>query len=202
MDIDKIGKFIQERRKLKKLTQEALAEKLNISDRAISKWERGLCLPDASIMIPLCEILDINVNELLSGKMLDKKEYNEKSEELLLELKKQEEEKSKIIFHLAYTFIFIVVILVVIICIISSLFISNELLQGVIIILSVIIAVIVCLYAIKIESTIGYQECKECHYKYKPSYNQILWSMHIGSTRFLKCPSCHKKSWHKKVISK
>lgn len=202
MNIDKIGKFIQERRKLKRLTQEALAEKLNISNRAISKWERGLCLPDASIMIPLCEILDINVNELLSGKMLDKKEYNEKSEELLLELKNQEEEKSKIIFHLAYAFMLIVVTLVVIICIISNLFISNEFLKGVIIVLSVMVAVISCLYTIRIESTIGYQECNECHHKYKLSYNQALWSMHIGSTRYLRCPKCNKKSWHKKVISK
>ena len=94
MNIDKVGNFISERRKAKKLTQEKLAEKLNISDRAISKWERGICLPDASIMIPLCEILDINVNELLSGEMLNEKEYNKKSEELLLELKRLEEEKN------------------------------------------------------------------------------------------------------------
>ena len=104
MNIDKVGNFISERRKAKKLTQEKLAEKLNISDRAISKWERGICLPDASIMIPLCEILDINVNELLSGEMLNEKEYNKKSEELLLESKRLEEEKDKTIFHSAYFF--------------------------------------------------------------------------------------------------
>ena len=67
MNLDKIGKFISKCRKDKKLTQEQLSEKLGISDRAVSKWERGLCLTDASIMLPLCEILGINVNELLSG---------------------------------------------------------------------------------------------------------------------------------------
>ena len=82
MDIDKIGKFISERRKSKKLTQEQLAEKLNISDRAISKWERGICLPDASIMIKLCKILDINVNELLSGELIDKNNNDEKVQEI------------------------------------------------------------------------------------------------------------------------
>ena len=64
----KIGEFISSQRKLKNLTQMALAEKLNITDRAVSKWERGKSLPDAALMIPLCKILDITVNELLCGK--------------------------------------------------------------------------------------------------------------------------------------
>ena len=202
MNIDKIGKFISERRKAKNLTQEKLAEKINISDRAISKWERGICLPDASIMIPLCEILDINVNELLSGKMLDKKEYNEKAEEILLELKKQEEEKDKIIFYSTYFLIFMVLMLFLVICLVTSFFISEEPIQSTIIIVSTILVFITCLYALKIEAIVGYHECKECHHKYKPSYNQVLWPMHIGSTRYLKCPKCNKKSWSKKVISK
>ena len=78
MNLDKIGKFISKCRKDKKLTQEQLSEKLGISDRAVSKWERGLCLPDASIMLPLCEILGINVNELLSGEMINNKDYTKK----------------------------------------------------------------------------------------------------------------------------
>ena len=67
MDLIKIGRFIANLRKDKKLTQEQLAEKLMVTDRAVSKWERGLSLPDASKMIELCTILDINVNELLMG---------------------------------------------------------------------------------------------------------------------------------------
>lgn len=153
-------------------------------------------------MIPLCEILDINVNELLSGKMLDKKEYNEKAEEILLELKKQEEEKDKIIFYSTYFLIFMVLMLFLVICFVTSFFISEEPIQSTIIIVSTILVLITCLYALKIEATVGYHECKECHHKYKPSYNQVLWSMHIGSTRYLKCPKCNKKSWSKKVISK
>jgi transcriptional regulator with XRE-family HTH domain len=84
MDLNKIGKFITYCRKQKNLTQEQLAEKLNITNRAVSKWERGLSLPDASIMIQLCNILDINVNELLSGKIIDKKDYQESLEENII----------------------------------------------------------------------------------------------------------------------
>lgn len=202
MNIDKVGKFISERRKVKKLTQEKLAEKLNISDRAISKWERGLCLPDASIMIPLCEILDINVNELLSGGMLNEKEYNKKAEELLIELKRLEEEKDKTIFHSAYIFTFIILFLFLGICLIVSFYLEKGPIQLAIILVSSVLFFIACLYAVKIESLVGYHECKLCHHKHKPSYKEVLWAMHFGSTRYLRCPKCNKKSWNKKVISK
>ena len=202
MDIDKIGKFISERRKSKKLTQEQLAEKLNISDRAISKWERGICLPDASIMINLCKILDINVNELLSGEMLNEKEYNKKAEELLLELKQQEEEKDKTIFYTVYFFTFIILFLFLGICFIASFYLEEGTIQLAIILISTLLLLIACLYAVKIESLVGYHECKLCHHKHKPSYKEVLWAMHFGSTRYLRCPKCHKKSWNKKIIKK
>lgn len=86
-----IGKFISERRKYKKLTQEQLAEKLGISDRAVSKWERGINLPDASLMLNLCSILDITVNELLTGEIIKKEDYMNKAEEKLVEMKQSEE---------------------------------------------------------------------------------------------------------------
>ncbi len=95
MNLIKIGKFIAESRKNKNLTQEELAEKLFITDRAVSKWERGLSLPDADKMLDLCNILDINVNELLIGEKIDMKDNEKKTEELLLELAKQEEIKNK-----------------------------------------------------------------------------------------------------------
>ena len=95
MDLIKIGKFIADCRKKKSITQEELAEKLNITDRAVSKWERGLSLPDAGKMIDLCNILEINVNELLNGERIDMKDYEKKNEELLLELAKQDELKNK-----------------------------------------------------------------------------------------------------------
>ena len=95
MDLIKIGKFIANCRKEKNITQEQLAEKLFITDRAVSKWERGLSLPDADKMLDLCNILDINVNELLNGERIDMKDYEKKNEELLVELAKQDELKNK-----------------------------------------------------------------------------------------------------------
>ena len=83
MDQIEIGKFIAKCRKEKKLTQTQLAEKLNITDRAVSKWETGKSMPDSSIMLELCEILGITVNELLSGKKVDMEIYEKKADEKL-----------------------------------------------------------------------------------------------------------------------
>ena len=95
MDLIKIGKFIAESRKSKNITQMQLAEKLNITDRAISKWECGKAMPDASIMLELCEILGISVNELLKGEKIDMGEYNKQTELHLIELVKEKEEADK-----------------------------------------------------------------------------------------------------------
>ena len=75
MDQEKIGKFIQEKRKEQNLTQSDLAEKLNITDRAISKWENGNCLPDAGTMPELCKLLNISINDLFSGEIVDMKDW-------------------------------------------------------------------------------------------------------------------------------
>lgn len=95
MDQIKIGKFIAESRKKNNLTQMQLAEKLNITDRAISKWENGKAMPDSSIMLDLCNELKISVNELLSGEMIDMNNYNEIAEKNLLEMAKKEEMQNK-----------------------------------------------------------------------------------------------------------
>ena len=200
MNIDKIGKFISERRKSKKLTQEMLAEKLNISDRAISKWERGICLPDASIMISLCKILDISVNELLSGEIM--KEKDNKTDDLLVELSKREEEKDKLIFISMYVIIFTSLILFLIICLLAATFMKEGALQLVVILSSTLVLFIACFYALKLEASVGYYECKKCHHKHKASYKEILWAVHMGTTRYLRCPNCNEKSWSKKVLSK
>jgi len=95
MDQVKIGKFIAACRKKNRLTQMQLAEKLNITDRAVSKWENGKAMPDSSIMLDLCRILKISVNDLLNGEVIIMEDYKEKSEQLLLEMKKQKEEADK-----------------------------------------------------------------------------------------------------------
>ena len=202
MNLDKIGKFISECRKSKKLTQEQLSEKLNISDRAVSKWERGLCLPDASIMITLCEILGINVNELLSGEMINNKDYDKKAEENLIMMARKEEENNKkmmvyeIVIGIMTCIAFITLIFV------SSVAVENNIARIILFVLAFIIFIVGVSFALKIETETGYYECKECHNRYVPKYSNVYFAMHFGTTRYLKCPKCNKKSWNKKVLTK
>lgn len=86
MNQEKIGKFISLSRKNKCLTQEQLAEKLGVSINAVSKWERGLNLPDVSLMKELCDILNITLNELFEGKKLTNEEIISKSEKNIISL--------------------------------------------------------------------------------------------------------------------
>lgn len=84
MNQEKIGKFILELRREKNMTQQELADKIGVTDRAISKWENGRGMPDLSLMIPLCKELDITINELISGEKIEKKDYQSKLEENIL----------------------------------------------------------------------------------------------------------------------
>ena len=112
------GKFIASCRKEKGLTQAQLAEKLNITDRAVSKWETGKCMPDSSIMLELCNILDVTVNELFSGERIERNNYEEKVSENLIELKRKEENNmnKNTIISIIYTITMVIGILVCCIC--------------------------------------------------------------------------------------
>ena len=95
MNQTKIGKFIAERRKAVNLTQFQLAEKLGVTDRAVSKWETGRALPDSSIMLELCSLLKITVNDLLTGEVVSMENYNKELEKNLIEAVKQKQEADK-----------------------------------------------------------------------------------------------------------
>jgi len=202
MDQVKIGKFIAECRKKRNLTQMQLAEKLNITDRAISKWENGKAMPDSSIMLELCNELKISVNELLSGEMVEMNNYNEKAEQNLLEMKKQKEEADKRLLTMEI-FIGVLSSLVLFVLIFVASFVEmQEWIRIVLIMVGFVPFIIGILFAIKIEQIAGYYECQKCHNKYIPTYKSVLFAMHINRTRYMKCPECNKRSWNKKVISK
>jgi len=202
MDLIKIGKFIADNRKNKKITQEELAEKLYITNRAVSKWERGLSLPDADKMLDLCNILDINVNELLNGEKINMKDYEKKNEELLLELAKQDEIKNKKLMASMWTILITSSLFYVGIILISAKTLEEGVLLGTIICVSTVIFLIAAFIALKFEIDAGYYECKKCHHRHIPSYLQVLFAPHLSTTRFLKCPKCGKKTWSKKVMNK
>lgn len=202
MNQAKIGKFIAECRKSKKLTQAQLAEKLNITDRAISKWETGNGMPDSSIMLDLCNELDISVNELLCGEAIKMENYNVKAEENLLELKKQKEYTDRNMLKLEIILGFISSILLLVFVILAAFIEIPSIIRIFLIIFGSIIFSIGVINAIKIEQTAGYYECNKCHYKYIPSYESVFFSMHYGRTRYMRCPKCNEKSWNKKVLTK
>lgn len=202
MDQIKIGKFIAECRKKNNLTQMQLAEKLNITDRAISKWENGKGMPDSAIMLDLCSELQISVNELLSGEVLEVNNYNEKLEQNLIDIVRQKEESDKKILTMEIAMGVASIIIFLILVMTASFIEMQYWVRLLIIIPSTIFIFIVCLLLLRIEQTAGYYECQKCHYKYVPTYSSVLWAMHINRTRYMKCPKCNEKSWQKKIISK
>ena len=202
MDLIKIGKFIATQRKINNFTQLTLAEKLNITDRAVSKWERGKSLPDASIMLELCNLFGITVNELLLGEKIKMNDYNKELEKTLLEMVKQKEESDKRMLRLEIIMGIVSIIPLLVSAIITLIVPMEESLVLLITLTSIIPLLIATPFAIKIEQTAGYYECKECGHRYKPTYSSVLFSQHINRTRYMRCPKCNKKSWQKKVISK
>lgn len=202
MDQIKIGKFISLKRKEKNITQSELAEMLNITDRAISKWENGICLPDVNNMPDLCEILNITINDLFSGEVVDMRENEKKLEENLLEMARIKEQRDKELLSMEI-FIGIIVSITMFTFIFIASFVSmSNWLRIVLITIGIILFIIGISYAIRIEQVAGYYECSNCHHKYIPSYRNVLFARHINRTRKMRCPKCNNKTWHKKVITK
>ena len=200
MDQIKIGKFIAECRKKQGLTQMQLAEKLNITDRAISKWENGRSMPDSSIMLELCDILKITVNDLLSGEIVNMENINQKNEQLLLDMAKELERKNKTIWTSMWAIMIVSMTTLIAGIFIAAFLIPEGPLQLVVILAICIVFLIPCFFALKLEVSVGAYKCKECGYEIVPTYSEVLWAMHRGFTRHLKCPKCNKRTWCKKVI--
>ena len=202
MDQIKIGKFIAEQRKKNHLTQAQLAEKLNITDRAVSKWENGRAMPDSSIMLDLCSELKISVNELLSGEVIKMDNYNEKLEKNLIDMVKEKEETDKKMLRLEIVIGYLASITFFILIFVASFVEMENWVRILLIALGLATFILGMFNCLKIEQTAGYYECTKCHHKYVPTYSKVLWSMHINRTRYMKCPECKQRSWQKKVISK
>ena len=202
MDQIKIGKFIASCRKDLGMTQAALAEKLGISDRAVSKWETGKSLPDAGIMLELCELLNINVNELLSGEKIMTEAYNKKAEENLLTMKQEVEEKNRQLLNLEFLVGGPATLAGLVLCGVAAYVKMPTGLRAGLIAFAVVLIVAVAFIAVGIEQKAGYYECQICHDRHVPTYWQTNLAPHIGRTRYMKCPACGKRSYQKKVLTK
>lgn len=201
MDQKQIGKFIAERRRAQNLTQRQLADALSISDKTISKWECGNGLPEVSLMLPLCEKLDINVNELLSGECLSETQYFEKAENNMLDLMKDRTSaKTKVIVTAVSTTITILSVLALIFIVgFVEMPVGVRILQ-VVLAMAILFADLAVTLLIAVSTEI--YECAACGKKFVPTLSAYLWGLHTMKRRKLKCPHCGKRCWDKSYLRK
>lgn len=196
MDQVKIGKFISQMRKEKGLTQKQLDEELLISDKTVSKWETGKGMPEVSLMLPLCEKLGINVNELLTGERIPEEDYKKKAEENIMNIMREKEESIKKVIIEAVAFVITVLACVAIIAVAGLTDIKAW--QR---ILLVIVAIIIMAGGITVgamaDMSIGTFECKHCGTRFVPSAKEYIFGAHTLTTRRLTCPKCGKRSYCK-----
>ena len=202
MDQIKIGRFIAECRKKQDLTQLQLAEKLNVTDRAVSKWETGKSMPDSSLMLPLCEVLKITVNDLLSGEVVTVEQYQGKLEENLLNLAEQKQAADRHLLFVEALFGGVCLFVLLAVCLLAS-YLPMEDWARVVLLLTGFVPILVAVpFLLRIEQKAGFYRCAECGHRYVPKYGSVFMAMHMGRTRYMRCPSCGKRSWQKKVLDK
>lgn len=159
-------------------------------------------MPDSGIMLELCDLLKINVNELLSGERIMAESYNKRAEENLLAMKREIEEKNRQMLKTEYMITFPAVIAGLVMVFVASLVEMSTWLRIVLIAFAIVMIFAVAFIAVWIETKAGYYECQHCHHRYVPTYWQANLAMHTGRTRYMKCPECGKRSWQKKVLTK
>lgn len=200
MDYNKIGNFIAIERKAKQLTQAKLAEQLFVSEKTISKWENGKGIPDTNFLPKLCEIFGVSINELLNGERINSENYTNKAEQTLLELQIAKEENDKRLLTLEMVIGVLSIIILLSLTFVASFLEMQTWIRICLIVFAFAVAMVGIGFALKIEQIAGYYVCKKCGHKYIPTYNQVFFAMHVGRTRFMKCPKCEKHSWNQKVI--
>ena len=199
MDQIKIGKFIAEERKAKKYTQRELADKLSISDKTISKWERGNGFPEVSLLLPLCNELEITVNELLSGERLQAMDYKKKAEKNMVNLVKEAQESKKKIIMSAMVGV-LVIVAAVPLFIVAGMFEmqvwTRVLLMGIGFVITVMGIAIACV----LDREAGAFECPECNNRFVPDMKSYIMGPHTITKRKLVCPYCGAHKYCKKVL--
>jgi len=203
MDQVKIGKFLSDERKAKGYTQKQLSELLGISDKTISKWECGNGFPEASLLLPLCNELEITVNELLTGERISQQNYKKKAEENMVNMiREKEENKQKLLLTtmigVISTITFVTLLLVV--CFYTD--VITLPIKMVLMVIAISVFGVGLYVAMWGDRKIGYFKCRNCNQLFTPTFMQYNMGMHLLSTRYLKCPHCKTRTWCKKVMTK
>lgn len=199
MDQIKIGSFIAETRKQKNMTQRQLADALAISDKTVSKWERGKGLPEVSLMMPLCEALDITVNDLLSGQTVTDTDYKKKAEENMMDLMKENQE-NKQRFVLSMVCGVITIVAVCSLVVIAS-YIEMPVYARLLVILFAFATAVTGIGAAAVlERKAGHFECPHCKTLFVPSMRDYVNGYHTFTKRWLRCPECGQSGMCKHKI--
>ena len=201
MDQIKIGKFIAEERKARNYTQRALADKLGISDKTVSKWERGNGFPEVSLLLPLCNELQITVNELLSGERLQEVDYRKKAEENMVNLVKEAQESKKKIILSAMVAVLMLIAAIPLIVLAGALEMAlwlRILMIGIGVVVLVMGIVIACI----LDRDAGAFECPQCRERFVPDMKDYIMGAHTITKRRLKCPKCGVTCYCRHVLTK
>ena len=200
MDQVKTGRFIAEMRRERNMTQRELADILLISDKTVSKWETGKGLPEVSLMIPLCDTLNITVNELLCGEKLSDSEYKSHAEENIMNLVMEKQEAKRNLWLSAIVGIITIVSSTTLVTVAGVL--DMEVWQRVLMIAVGLIDMIGgILVAAVLDMRSGTFECRHCKTRFVPTTKEYIMGAHSITTRYLKCPECQKKSFCKRRLT-
>ena len=201
MDQIKIGKFIAEERKTKKYTQRVLADKLGISDKTVSKWERGNGFPEVSLLLPLCRELEITVNELLSGERLQEADYKMNAEENMVNLVKETQESKKKIILSAMVAV-LVILAAVPLFVVSAVLDMPAWSRIILMIIGFAVLAIGIAVAVILDREAGAFECPECGEHFVPDMKDYLMGPHTVTRRKLTCPKCGHTNYCKHILTK
>ena len=198
-----IGDNITFYRKKNQLTQDDIAEACNVTRQAVSKWENGNGFPEASLLLPLCNELEITVNELLTGERISQQNYKKKAEENMVNMiREKEENKQKLLLTtmigVISTITFVTLLLVV--CFYTD--VITLPIKMVLMVIAISVFGVGLYVAMWGDRKIGYFKCRNCNELFTPTFMQYNMGMHLLSTRYLKCPHCKTRTWCKKVMTK
>ena len=201
MDQISIGRFIAAERKRKGCTQKQLAEKLNISDKTVSKWECGKGFPEVSLLLPLCKELDITVNELLSGARVSEEEYQKKAEENMVNLVKEAQESKKKIIMSAMVGV-LVIVAAVPLFVVAGMFEMQVWTRVLLMGIGFVIVVMGISIACVLDREAGAFECPECKERFVPDMKSYVMGPHTITKRKLTCPKCGCTKYCKHVLTR
>ena len=200
MDQTKTGRFIAEMRKEKNMTQRELADLLRISDKTVSKWETGKGLPEVSLMIPLCDTLDISVNELLCGERISDSEYTAHAEENIMNLVMEKQESKRNIWLGAVVAIISIISGTTLVSV-AGLLDMEEWQRVILIVIALIDMAGGIAVAAALDMKSGTFECRHCKTRFVPTTKAYVMGAHSITTRYLQCPECGKKSFCKRRLT-